>query len=417
MGLWHFYESLIDEESFSTLHILAAKSWWGGINLKAIRCFSNIHIQQNMSTPVTIHLRAETKPAEARAALTPSTTKQLLDAGFKVYVEKSSQSIFDIEEYEKVGATIVPEGSWKEAPADRIIYGLKELPENETFPLIHTHIQFAHCYKDQAGWQDVLKRFPAGKGTLYDLEFLENDQGRRVAAFGFYAGFAGAAIGVADWAFKQTHSDSEDLPGVSPYPNEDALIADVKKSLDVAVAKNGGKYPTALVIGALGRCGSGAISFFRKVGIPEENILKWDMQETAKGGPFQEIVDSNIFVNCIYLNKPIAPFINYELLNNPNRKLTTIVDVSADTTNPHNPIPVYDIATVFSDPTVKVNTTAGPKLSVCSIDHLPSLLPREASEFFAKDLLPSLLELPNRDTSPVWVRAKNLFDKHVARLQ
>lgn len=122
--------------------------------------------------PVTLHLRAETKPLEARAALTPSTTKQLLDAGFKVYVEESSQSTFDIKEYEDVGAEIVPEGSWKEAPKDRLIIGLKELPENQTFPLVHEHIQFAHCYKDQAGWETVLGRFPAGNGTLYDLEFL-----------------------------------------------------------------------------------------------------------------------------------------------------------------------------------------------------------------------------------------------------
>lgn len=369
-----------------------------------------------MSSPVTLHLRAETKPLEARAALTPSTTKQLLDAGFKVYVEKSSQSTFDADEYEKVGATIVPEGSWKEAPKDRIIFGLKELPEDETFPLVHEHIQFAHCYKDQGGWKDVLRRFPEGKGTLYDLEFLENDQGRRVAAFGFYAGFAGAAIGVMDWAFKQTHSDNEDLRGVTPYPNEDELIADVKKVLDEALEKNGGEYPQCLVIGALGRCGSGALDFFKKVGIPDEKLIKWDMKETAKGGPFQEIVQSDIFVNCIYLSQPIPPFIDYESLNVPDRKLRTIVDVSADTTNPHNPIPVYSIATVFNDPTVPVETSAGPKLSVCSIDHLPSLLPREASEFFAKDLMPSLLELPNRDTSPVWVRAKQLFDKHVARL-
>lgn len=369
-----------------------------------------------MSSPVTLHLRAETKPAEARAALTPTTTKQLLDAGFNIFIEESSQSIFKADEYAAVGATIVPEGSWKDAPKDRIIFGLKELPENETFPLVHEHIQFAHCYKDQAGWKDVLGRFPAGNGTLYDLEFLENDQGRRVAAFGFYAGFAGAAIGVADWSFKQTHPDSENLGGVTPYPNEDALIADIKLDLEAAVAKNGGKYPTALVIGALGRCGSGALDFFRKVGIPEENLVKWDMKETAKGGPFQEIVDSDIFVNCIYLSQPIAPFVNAETLNKADRKLRTIVDVSADTTNPHNPIPVYSIATVFSDPTVVVETSAGPKLSVCSIDHLPSMLPREASEFFSKDLIPSLLALPKRDSDPTWVRAKQLFDRTVARL-
>lgn len=364
---------------------------------------------------VNIHLRAETKPLEARAALTPSTTKALIDAGFNVFVEESEQSAFATKEYESVGATIVPAGSWETAPKDRIIYGLKELPEQQ-FPLVHEHIQFAHCYKDQAGWQDVLKRFPEGKGTLYDIEFLENDQGRRVAAFGFYAGFAGAAIGVLDWAFKQLNDDSQNLPAINPYKSEDALVDVVKSQLKLALAKTNGEYPQCLVIGALGRCGSGALSLFNKAGIPDDKLLKWDMQETAKGGPFQEIADSDIFINCIYLSKPIPPFINFDLLNNPNRKLRSIVDVSADTTNPHNPIPIYSEITDFSDPTFPVKTSQGPKLSVCSIDHLPSLLPREASEFFAKDLLPSLLELPNRDTAPVWVKAKALFDKHVARL-
>ncbi|RLV82689.1 Saccharopine dehydrogenase NAD [Meyerozyma sp. JA9] len=369
-----------------------------------------------MSAPVSIHLRAETKPLEARAGLSPSVTKALLDAGFKVYVEKSSQSTFDADEYAQVGAEIVPEGSWKDAPKDRIIYGLKELPEGETFPLVHEHIQFAHCYKDQAGWKDVLSRFPAGNGTLYDLEFLENDEGRRVAAFGFYAGFAGAAIGLRDWAFKQTHADDEELRGVTPYANEEELLKEVKEDLDAALAKNGGKYPQCLVIGALGRCGSGAVSLFKKAGIPDEKILQWDMKETARGGPFEEITDSDIFINCIYLSQPIPPFVSSETLNSDSRKLRTIVDVSADTTNPNNPIPVYTEITDFDRPTALVKTTAGPKLSVCSIDHLPSLVPREASETFAKDLLPTLLQLPERHTAPVYVRAKQLFDKHVARL-
>lgn len=368
-----------------------------------------------MSQPTILHLRAETKPLEARAALSPSVTKALIEAGFKVYVEKSSQSIFLSKEYEDVGATIVPEGSWKTAPRERIIIGLKELPE-EDFPLVHEHIQFAHCYKNQAGWKDVLSRFARGKGILYDLEFLENDEGRRVAAFGFYAGFAGAAVGVWDWAFKQTHSDKEDLPGLKPYPDENALTAEIRKLLDAALAKNGGQFPKILIIGALGRCGSGAVAFCRKVGIPEENIIKWDINETAKGGPFKEIVQSDIFVNCIYLSSPIPPFVNFDILNEPERNLRTIVDVSADVTNPHSPLPVYNVTTGFENPTVTVNTEKGPKLSVCSIDHLPSLLPREASEFFARNLLPTLLQLPNRANAPVWVKDRQLFDKFVAKL-
>ena len=68
------------------------------------------------------------------------------------------------------------------------------------------------------------------------------------------------------------------------------------------------------------------------------------MAETAKGGPFQEILDVDIFVNCIYLSSPIPPFLSEEFLKarGKDRRLSVVVDVSCDTTNPHNPIPIYD---------------------------------------------------------------------------
>jgi saccharopine dehydrogenase (NAD+, L-lysine-forming) len=148
----------------------------------------------------TLHARAEAKPYEHRSCLTPTTAKQLLDAGYPVLVERSSKDpnfsrIFKDEEFEKVGATLVEEGSWRTAPADHIIIGLKELPEEDT-PLKHTFVHFAHCYKQQGGWEQVLARFPRGGGTLYDLEFLQDSTGRRVAAFGYHAGFAGAALAI-----------------------------------------------------------------------------------------------------------------------------------------------------------------------------------------------------------------------------
>jgi saccharopine dehydrogenase (NAD+, L-lysine-forming) len=37
------------------------------------------------------------------------------------------------------------------------------------------------------------------------------------------------------------------------------------------------------------------------------------------------------------------------------------------------------------------------------------LLPREASEQFTSDLLPSLKEFPQRETARVWVEAEKLF--------
>lgn len=57
------------------------------------------------------------------------------------------------------------------------------------------------------------------------------------------------------------------------------------------IVKKSGREPRVLVIGALGRCGRGAVDLCLKVGISTENVLKWDMAETAKGGPFVEIVE------------------------------------------------------------------------------------------------------------------------------
>jgi saccharopine dehydrogenase (NAD+, L-lysine-forming) len=42
------------------------------------------------------------------------------------------------------------------------------------------------------------------------------------------------------------------------------------------------------------------VSLFVKAGLPEENIVKWDLAETSvKPGPYKEIADVDIFVNCV----------------------------------------------------------------------------------------------------------------------
>ncbi len=61
--------------------------------------------------------------------VTPTTAKALLEAGYVVHVERSEGRIFDDAEFEAVGVTLVPEGSWVDVPTDHIIIGLKELPD------------------------------------------------------------------------------------------------------------------------------------------------------------------------------------------------------------------------------------------------------------------------------------------------
>ncbi|KAI9152505.1 Saccharopine dehydrogenase [Blastocladiella emersonii ATCC 22665] len=367
--------------------------------------------------PVHLWLRAETKPLEHRCALTPSVARTLLAEGFRITVESSRERIFDDAEFASAGCTLVGEGSWEQdAPADAIVLGLKELPASDTFPLHHTHIHFAHCYKNQAGWQSVLSRFARGKGTLLDLEFLHDEHGRRVAAFGFMAGFAGAALGLDVWAEPSAEGRTE-FGAVEPFANEALLIAHIQSRLASATAA-GRALPRVLVLGALGRCGRGAVALLRKAGLPDSHIAQWDMAETKRGGPFPEIAtDYDVFVNCIYLATPIPPFLTPNEIALPGRKLAVLVDVSCDPTNPHNPIPVYTECTTFTRPTVVVPTREGAvPLHVVSIDHLPSLLPRESSEGFVNDLLPSLRSLRDVPTARVWAEAEQLFRDKVALL-
>ena len=77
---------------------------------------------------------------------------------------------------------------------------------------------------------------------------------------------------------------------------------------------------------------------------------------------------------------------------------------------------MYNVNTTFSNPTVPVDVKGGPPLSVISIDHLPSLLPRDSSEAFSSDLLPYLLELKNWKNNDVWSKAEKLFQEKVATL-
>ena len=355
---------------------------------------------------MTTHLwlRSETKPAEERTVLPPRHAHQMLDAGYQLTVEKSSQSVFDWRDYERVGCEIVEEHSWREnAPAEAIILGLKELDEGDE-PLQHRHIHFAHVYKEQAGWKQFMSRFEKGGGRLFDLEFLVDETGRRIAAFGQWAGFAGAGLATIAWS-NQIQKKSPVLPPVQSRQNAAALISESEECIASA-----GKKPKVLVIGALGRCGRGAIKLLESAGA---EVLAWDIEETKKGGPFREIIDCDIFMNCVFVNESLPPFITQELIKEPERTLSVICDVSCDPYGSYNPVPVYDCCTTFQNPVKTILEGENP-LHLIAIDHLPSLLPRESSEDFCDQLLPFLLKLDQLDDDEVWKRASELFDKKLA---
>lgn len=284
-------------------------------------------------------------------------------------------------------------------------------------PLPHTYIHFQHIFKKQDGWATELSRFAKAGGLLYDLEFLVNDRGARIAAFGFSAGFAGTALALLSWSHQLLHPE---VPqgAVPMFDSASALVELVRSSVTKALPLNNGGYPRLMIIGALGRCGKGAIECCSAVGVPETSVIKWDMAETSRGGPFAEIADADILLNCVYLGPHrVPPFTTHESLSTPERRLRVICDISCDPNSENNPIPVYSGYSTFETPTVSASGTLdGPELRIIAIDHLPTMIAREASDEYAGLLLPSLLRLRDRDTDGVWTRAEKTFRERVSKL-
>lgn len=339
-----------------------------------------------------IWLRNETKQGERRTPLTPPGARILIENGFRITVESSKNRIFPDHDYKQNGCELVPPEGWKHAPKDAWILGLKELPPDD-FSLIHRHIYFAHAYKNQSGWQGLLKRFKNGDGMLYDLEYLTDEAGRRVAAFGYWAGFAGTAVALLVWQHQKTNPKIP-FPKLIPFANVERLIKTI--SLE--------EKPEIMILGALGRCGQGAQDMAKNFGL---KTILWDQNETRSGGSFEEILRHEIFLNCVLVQTKTPPFLTNDMLSKP-RKLSVICDVSCDPFSPLNPLPIYKDITTFEQPTQRLCLVDENPVDLIAIDHLPSLLPKESSEDFCEQLLPHLLQLGN---SLVWQKTEDIFNK------
>ncbi|MEU0076057.1 saccharopine dehydrogenase [Streptomyces sp. NPDC006332] len=335
-------------------------------------------------TELHLWLRHEVRTTERRTPIVPSDAGGLVENGVTLTVEESPQRIFPVEQYEAAGCRVVPAGSWISAPTDAVILGLKELPDEPT-ELRHRHIFFGHAYKRQPSAADLLGRFTAGSGALFDLEYLVDDTGRRLAAFGFWAGYLGAALAVLQ------HRGRLAAP-LTPT-DKDALDATLRP------VAGDGEF-TALVVGALGRSGRGARVALRTAGVEP---TCWDLEET-RDLDRPALLAHDVMVNAVLATTPVPPFLRDVDLDLPARRLRTLCDVTCDVGSPLNVLPVYDRTTDWEEPARRLREE--PPLDLIAIDNLPSLLPKESSTDFSAALLPQLLDF---EVGGAWGRCLDRF--------
>lgn len=335
-----------------------------------------------------IVLRSEYRK-EHRTVITPSNAHKLIMNGCRVFVEKSADRIYQDQDYKDVGCDIVDQEYWRSTnPSTTLVIGLKELPSTIT-DITHTMTHFQHCLKGQDGSQEILNNFK--KGLLYDIEYFTDISGRRLLSFSKNAGFVGAALSLLKWIsitqntrfyenYKQTYTEQELIDIIS------------KQLINVK--------PSIIIIGALGKCGEGALKLFNSVGI--ECITKWDVNETKTPGPYKEILQHDILINTIMLSKDALPnpFVTTELLEH-NTNLKVIVDVSCDVYSKNNVLPINKQVTTLDTPFYEVFHD----IHFCAVDNLPSLIPKDASDQFSDVFTELVLKYGNDE----WIRCGKVF--------
>ncbi len=351
-----------------------------------------------------VWLRAENKDSERRTPLTPEGAKILLQRGHNITVEKSINRIFIDQEYEDIGCTMREAGEWVNAPREAYILGLKELPELPS-NLVHRHIFFGHAYKGQTGSHTLLDRFRRGGGKLLDLEYLADSGGRRVAAFGYWAGYIGASLALIHFAKKTDGGLRANMAGFLPSTDQVNLDKATSSSLNPAL------LPRVLIIGANGRSGTGAKDICLKYGI---KATEWEKKDTAYPN-YNELLQHDILINCALITHAVPPFLDWKILNN-SRKLSLVADISCDQGTALNPLPIVNMNTTWADPVHQLLSDSSPTgpLAIIAINNLPTLLPRESSLDFSAAALPHLLNLDIPDNE-YWLNAHRAYTNSIAK--
>jgi saccharopine dehydrogenase (NAD+, L-lysine-forming) len=311
-----------------------------------------------------IFIRNEISKDELRTPLIPYHVEMLIFKGFIVYIESSQHRIYDDKQYAEKGAIVTTKKWFDPEFKDFLIIGLKELSDLNKLDN-HTHLYFSHSYKNQQGSSKILSTFYTSNSTLYDFEyFLIN--GKRFITFGIYAGIAGCIISLMQFKNK--------LQSLKPFHIQNTLLQLALYQWDLSVN----------IMGPYGNVGSGVtyVLDFLKI---KYTVNKIDP-------------DVDIFFNCIQLDTGYNEtwFSSKTVFKKP----IIICDISCDYTKPNNPIKLYNKCTTWENPVYTINNA-----NIIAISNLPSLIPKDSSDFFSNKCCQLLLDQKHQ----IWKDNKKKF--------
>jgi len=367
-------------------------------------------------------------PPDSRVPLTPAQCRHLLDHfPLELVVAPSLIRCFSDAEYDEAGITLTQDLS----DCD-VLLGVKEVPIDQLLP-DKTYLFFSHTIKKQPANKKLLQEVLRRRIRLIDYELLTDELGRRVIAFGKFAGMVGAHNAL------YTYGEQSGLFGLRRM-NTYREYADVKQDYQTL------RLPAIkIVLSGTGRVAQGAAQVLLDMGIrqvtPEEFLTRsWDeavftqissRQYVARkdSQPFesQDFYEhpedfcnaflpyakaADILIHGIFWDTRAPAFFTLEDMRDPDFRIRVIGDITCDLA-PETSIPATIKASTIKDPVFGFDPKTGEEvpaytpgaIDMMTIDNLPSELPRDASIAFGEQFIRFIILELLKASSPMVTRA------------
>ncbi len=166
-------------------------------------------------------IKERKNPPDRRVVLSPKKCKELLlkYPQLEIKVERSDIRIFPDESYINEGIEVTTNMSNCD-----VLLGVKEVPISNLIPN-KKYFFFSHTTKKQVYNRDLLSSILSKNIELYDYEEITAKNGKRLVAFGRYAGIVGAYNGFRAYGLKY---NTFNLPKAETLHNQQMLINELK---------------------------------------------------------------------------------------------------------------------------------------------------------------------------------------------
>ncbi|KAK2571068.1 Alpha-aminoadipic semialdehyde synthase [Acropora cervicornis] len=385
---------------------------------------------------------------ERRAPIAPSHVTELIHKGVKVLVQPSTRRAYTMDEYERAGAVITEDLS----PASLII-GVKAVPVDLLIPN-KTYAFFSHTIKAQEANMPLLDAMLEKNIQLVDYEKMVDYKGQRVCAFGKFAGVGGMinilhGLGLRLLALGH-HTPFMYMGATHNYKNSRAAkLAIYELGEDIRAGKLPAHFgPLSFVFTGSGNVSQGAQEMFQE--LPHIYVEPHELKKAIQCTDHRKVIGTVVSREDYLVPKAGGVFDAEEYDAHPDRYRSTFAETIAPYMNvlvngtywapnvprlltcddarnllktlkrssaydgcpslPQRLLAICDISADCDGSLAFMTEMAGDGVLICSIDNLPAQLPREATDYFGKLLVPWLQEMVDSDAKSPFEKQNHLTD-------